>query len=89
MVRMFARHRVSDFATWKQAYDAFDGERKGMGVTGHAVFKSTEDPNDVTLWHDFDTLESARGFAESDRLREVMSDAGVVEEPKIWYTTPA
>jgi len=34
MFRMFVRHPVSDFATWKQAYDDFDGERKGMGVAG-------------------------------------------------------
>ncbi len=89
MVRMFVRHPVNDFTSWKQAYDAFDQERKGMGVEGHAVFQSTEDPNDVTVWHDFETLEAARSFTESERLREVMSDAGVAGEPEIWYTTPA
>ena len=29
MIRMFVRHPVGDFAAWKQAYDAFDEERKG------------------------------------------------------------
>lgn len=89
MVRMFVRHPVADFAKWKQTYDSFDKERKGMGVVGDAVFKSADDPHDVTVWHDFKTLESARQFAQSDRLREVMSTAGVSGEPTIWFTGPA
>ncbi len=87
MIRMFVRHPVTDFAMWKQAYDDFDDERKGMGVTGDAVFQSASDPNDVTAWHDFATLDEARSFSESDRLREVMTSAGVGGEPQIWFTT--
>ena len=89
MVRMFVRHAVTDFATWKQACDDFDDERDGMGVAGDAVFQSASDPNDVTVWHDFATLDTARSFAESDRLREVMAAAGVAGEPQIWFTTQA
>jgi len=88
MIRMFVRHPVVDFAIWKQAYDDFDAERKGMGVIGDAVFQSTEDPNDVTIWHDFETLQSAQRFVASERLREVMASAGVAGEPAIWFTTP-
>ena len=89
MIRMFVRHPVADFASWKQAYDSFDDERKGMGVVDHGVFTATDDPNDVTLWHDFQTLEDAREFGESERLREVMSGAGVTGQPTIWYTRQA
>lgn len=89
MIRMFVRHTVTDFAKWKQAYDDFDDERKGMGVIGDAVFKSTDIPNDVTAWHDFETLHTALEFVDSERLREVMAAAGVSGEPMIWFTTPA
>ncbi len=89
MIRMFVRHPVEDFATWKQAYDDFDAERSGMGVVGDAVFTAADDPNDVTVWHDFETLESARDFAGSERLREVMSGAGVAGAPQIWFTRRA
>ena len=87
MVRMFVRHSVTDFATWKKAFDEFDTERGGMGVTAHAVFQSVDDPNDVTLWHDFESAPSAKGFVESPRLREVMEVAGVVGAPQIWLTS--
>lgn len=89
MIRLFVRHPVADFAQWKQAYDEFNNERRGMGVVDHAVYKSADDPNDVTVWHDFETLESARGFVDSERLREVMDSAGVAGEPTIWFTNPA
>lgn len=89
MIRMFVRHSVTDFATWKQAYEEFDAERAGMGVKGHAVFQSVDDPNNVTAWHDFATLEAAQAFMGSARLREVMKQAGVAGEPAVWFTTSA
>jgi len=89
MVRMFVRHAVADFATWKQAYDDFDMERRTMGVVGDAVFQATDDSNDVTVWHDFETLDAGLAFVESERLREVMAEARVVSEPAIWFTAPA
>ena len=33
-VRVYVRHEVNDYATWRKGYDAFNAERKGMGVTG-------------------------------------------------------
>lgn len=86
MVRLFVRHPVSDFAAWKQAYDRFNDERATMGVVDHEVFQALEDPNDVTIWHDFETLESATRFMESPRVREVMEAAGVAGEPQVWFT---
>jgi len=89
MVRMFVRHDVEDYSRWRKGYDDFDNERGGMGVVGDAVFTSTDGETDVTIWHDFESLESAQEFASSDRLREVMSGAGVAGEPQIWFTNPA
>ena len=89
MIRLFVRHSVADFSTWKQAYDDFASERDGMGVTGDGVFQSADNPNDVTVHHDFESIENARAFMESPRLREVMEAAGVAGEPTVWFTTKA
>ena len=86
MVRMFVRHPVADFVEWKKGYDAFD--REGFGVTDHAVYQSVDDPNDVTVWHDFEDAGSAKAFAQSEELREAMGRAGVAGEPTIWFTEP-
>jgi hypothetical protein len=85
MVRMFARHTVTDYAKWREAYDAFD--RGSMGVQASAVYRSADDPNDVTVWHDFGSLEDARSFVGSEELKATMIKAGVVSAPDIWITS--
>jgi hypothetical protein len=89
MVRLFVRHSVADYGSWRKVYDEFDQERRPMGVTGDEVFQSIDDPNDVTVWHDFDTAEEARAFASSDKLRNAMQEAGVQGEPQVWFVTPS
>jgi hypothetical protein len=84
---MFARHEVENFDAWKAAYDAFDEERTSMGVTGHGVYQMDGDPRQVTIYHHFDSMDAAKKFADSARLKEVMSKAGVVGSPEIWFAT--
>jgi hypothetical protein len=47
------------------------------------------DPNDVTVWHDFETAEAAEAFVNSEALREAMEAAGVQGQPDIWITEEA
>jgi hypothetical protein len=89
MVRLFIRHNVADYAAWRQVYDDFDEQRSSMGVKGHAVFQSVDNPNDVTVWHDFDSADEARSFTASDELRSRMERAGVQGEPQVWVAEEA
>lgn len=89
MATMFARHEVKDFSAWKAAYDSFDTERKGMGVTGDGVYQADDDPNNVTIFHEFQSMDAAKKFAGSERLKEVMQNAGVVGAPEIWFAKRA
>jgi hypothetical protein len=89
MIRLFVRHPVADFAQWKKAYDDFDEERTGMGVKAHGVYQAVDNRKDVTVWHDFESMESARTFMGSARLKEVMERAGVAGEPTVWFTESA
>jgi hypothetical protein len=89
MVRMFVKHQVADYPTWREVYDSIDDTRSRYGVTAKAVYCSTSDQCDVTVSHDFDSEDSARSFAESPELREAMGRAGVQGAPEIWFTTPA
>ena len=89
MTRLFIRHNVTDYKTWRKAYDDFDAERKTLGVTGHAVYQSVDDPNDVTVWHDFSTSQDAMSFSSGARLKEVMGKAGVKGAPQIWFVNEA
>jgi quinol monooxygenase YgiN len=88
-VRMYIRHDVTDYAAWRKVYDGFDAERRGMGVSGHAVYRSVDNPNDVTVWHDFKSAEAAKAFASSPNLKGTMQNAGVKGPPSIWFVIPA
>lgn len=89
MVRMFVRHKVKDYRVWRKAYNGFDAERGTMGVIGAAVYRSADDPNEITAYHDFANLTKARAFAGSARLKEVMKGAGVASVPQIWFVKEA
>jgi len=84
-VRMFIRHEVTDYASWRKVYDAFDTERRDLGVTAHAVYRLVEQPHDVTVWHEFKTIEAARAFAVSPNLKRAMQNAGVKSAPQVWF----
>jgi hypothetical protein len=86
-VRMFVRHDVTDYAAWRKGYDAFDTARRKLGVTGQAVYQSVDNPNDVTVTHDFKTADKAKAFASSAELKAAMEKAGVKGTPQIWITT--
>ena len=87
MVRMFARHQVADYSAWRKTYDAFD--RESLGVRQHAVYRSVTDPNEITVWHDFDDRATAESFVGSDDLKAAMTEAGVIGPPNIWITDEA
>lgn len=90
MTRLFVRHKVNDYDTWRKVYDDLNDERSSSwGVTGHEVHRNVDDGNDITVSHDFETLEAARTMVGSDRLREVMAEAGVAGKPEFWFVEKA
>jgi ABC-type sugar transport system substrate-binding protein len=88
-VRLFVRHEVNDYAAWRKVYNDFDKTRRKLGVTAQAVYRSTDNPNDVTVTHDFKSLDKAKAFAASSELKSAMEKAGVKGAPQIWFTTTA
>jgi hypothetical protein len=89
MATMFVRHHVADYDAWRRVYDDFAPEQKRLGVVGEAVYQAVDDPNDITVTHDFGTPEAARAFAASTELHEAMGAAGVQGAPTIWFTNRA
>ena len=49
MIRMFVRHRVANYGSWRKGYDAFDAHRPSFGVTAQAVYQDASDPEMVTV----------------------------------------
>ena len=86
MVRIYIRHGVADYDAWRKVYDDFADQQQAAGVRAEAVYQSIDDPNEVTVWHDFDDAGAARAFVDSAELRDAMGSAGVQGEPQVWFT---
>ena len=89
MATLFVRHTVADYDTWRRTFDGFASTQEALGVTDKAVYRSADDANDITVLHDFATLEAAKAFAGSPELKAAMHDAGVTSAPTVWFTTRA
>jgi quinol monooxygenase YgiN len=75
MVHMIIRHKVADYSRWKEAFDAHLNTRKAAGETDYRVLQSVDDPREVTIFLDWDSLERARRFAGSEDLKQAMQKA--------------
>jgi hypothetical protein len=87
MTTLFIRHQVTDYSAWRRVYDEFAPTQKALGVKAEAVYQAADDPNDLTVTHDFATLAIAKAFSASPELRATMHGAGVQGAPTIWYAT--
>ena len=85
MPYMLVQHKVDDYAKWKSVFDDFAVTRKAHGEKSHQIFRSDDDPSGLTLLFEWDSLDNARKFAQSETLREAMKKAGVIEKPHIYF----
>ena len=82
---LLIRHTVQDYSTWKAAFDEHGITRHANGSQGGRLFRDVTDPNEILVLLEWDDLERARLFADSDDLREAMARAGVTDRPDIWF----
>lgn len=59
---MHIEHAITDFGTWKAAFDRFEPMRQQSGVTGHRVHQPADDPGYVIIQLDFAAAEQAEAF---------------------------
>jgi heme-degrading monooxygenase HmoA len=86
---MIIRHKVADYPRWKEAFDSHLNTRKAAGETDSRVMQSVDDPREVTIFLDWDSLERARRFAASDDLKQAMQKAGVLGDPDVRFLEDA
>ena len=89
MIHVIVRHKVADYTRWKEAFDNHLGTRKAAGEVGNRVLQSVDDPREVTILMDWDSLDSARKFAGSDALKQAMRQAGVVGDADVHFLQDA
>lgn len=84
-VQMFVRHEVVDYDIWKKGYDDYADQQKSGGVYYQKVYRSIDNPAEVTVIHDFHSIDLAKAFANSDELKTLMKKIGAIGTPEIWF----
>lgn len=82
---MLVRHKVKNFTTWKEGYDAHAPKRAEAGLTEKYLLRSTSAPNEIFILFEAQDIDRARAFAESADLREAMQAVGVIDKPDIYF----
>ncbi|MDQ0603865.1 hypothetical protein QF037_008210 [Streptomyces canus] len=62
MPTLHIEHPITDFATWKTAFDRFAAARADAGVRRHRVQRPVDDPAYVVVDLDFDDVAGAERF---------------------------
>jgi len=93
MKYVLVNHKVEDYDKWKLVYDEDGSTRKAGGSKSAFLFHNAEDPNQLVVLTQWEDLESAKKFSESEDLQITMQKAGVKGRPDIYYleqieTTP-
>jgi hypothetical protein len=64
MPTLHIEHPVTDFATWKEAFDRFADLRQKSGVRQHRIQRPIDDPRYVVIDLDFATTSEAETFLQ-------------------------
>ncbi len=85
MPYILVHHKVTEYAKWKTVFDEHAGMRGSGGSKGGWLFQGTDDPNEIVIVFEWESLDKARAFTSSDDLREAMEKAGVAGPPTIIF----
>jgi heme-degrading monooxygenase HmoA len=82
---LIVQHQVRDYDAWKLVFDGNQALRTRHGATGHELYRSLGDPNELTLVTHFPSREQAEAFASDPALKEAMDLAGVIGKPRFTW----
>ncbi len=85
MAYLIVHHTVQDYGKWKPVYDEDQVNRKASGIKCEQLFRSTDDPNDVTILFEVSDINRVRQFIQSDELRKTMQRGGVIGMPEFHF----
>ena len=83
------QHTVRDYDAWKTVFDEHQSVRAKYGSLGHTIYRDADNPDDVTIFSQFESRARAEEFARDPSLAEAMERGGVIGEPRIMWVEEA
>ena len=85
MPYILVRQDVENFNQWKAVFNQHEETREDAGSLGYQLLNSIDNPNEVFVLFEWDSLANAQQFTSSDELREAMQNAGVIGRPDVFF----
>jgi heme-degrading monooxygenase HmoA len=85
MPYLLVRHKVEDYERWKPIFDEYGTFREQTGSQGGRLWRNADDPNETLILFEWDSIENAQRFTDSDSLREAMQRSGVADQPDAYF----
>jgi hypothetical protein len=85
MITLHLEHPITDFETWREAFNTFAGARLKAGVIGERVARPVDDPRYIVVDLDFDSVEPAilfQRFLETQVWATPAASPGLAGCPK-------
>lgn len=84
MPALLIRLRVTDYGTWRSAFDEQDAVRRAHGCQRGLLFRGVGDEDEMVILLDWDEVDRAWMFAQSDDLQATLRRADVADKPDLW-----
>ena len=79
MAYLLELHKVADYDRWRSVFDEDADNRADSGSLGAQIFRDADDPTQVVVLFEWESVERARERVESAALRKKSEQAGVAE----------
>ena len=76
MVYVIVELKLESFDRWKLVFDERSAARKESGSKEARLFRNSDDPNEALILFDWDSLENAKDYLESETVRQTLKNAG-------------
>lgn len=89
MNNVLVMYRVKNFTKWNLNVEEGAGKRKIMGSKEAYVYNKKDHPHEMVILYNWNDLDKAREYFESDEFKNQIKDAGVEDTPEIIYLEKA
>jgi hypothetical protein len=82
MASLVGVFKTDEYEGWKRMFDSDPVGRKEV-AKGHRVMRSIDDPNEVFVRVDFDSVDEAQAFRERLLASNALDNVRIVKEPTV------
>ena len=78
--------KVADFAKWKANFDSDESKeaRRQASEKSYMILHTVDNPDKFVLLNEWQDGKKAAEFFQSDELKELQKDSGVIEQPQMF-----